>query len=110
MTTQAKLSRKPQTALQILGTRLLGHSAIYAGGTALSMAFAVVNLAVLTRLLDRSEFGKLAVLTLYSGLLTVLCNLGTVQGTLQSAYYGGSVGEGADEEDDLSDALPRTAT
>src|SRR4051794_36768844 len=110
MTTQANLSRKPQTALQVLGTRLLGHSAIYAAGTVLSMAFAVVNLALVTRLLERSEFGKLAVLTLYAGLLTVLCNLGTVQGTLQSAYYGGSVGEGADEEDDLGEALPQHAT
>ena len=54
------------------------------------MAFAVVNLAVLTRLLDPSAFGALAILTLYSGLITLLCNLGTVQGTMASAYSGGA--------------------
>ncbi len=89
----------PVTPLQILASRLLGHTALYAAGTVLSMGFAVVNLAVLTRLLATSAFGALAILTLYSGLITLFCNLGTVQGTMASAYSGGAVGEGLDDED-----------
>lgn len=85
--------------LQILASRLLGYTAVYATGTVLTLAFAVVNLAVLTRLLDPSAFGALAILTLYSGLITLVCNLGTVQGTMASAYSGGAVGEGMDDED-----------
>ena len=46
--------RRAPSPLQTLATRLLGHTALYASGTVLSMAFAVVNLAVLTRLLDPS--------------------------------------------------------
>jgi O-antigen/teichoic acid export membrane protein len=98
-------------ALDILASRLIGHTAIYASGTAFSMAFAVVHLAVMTRLLDPSLFGALAILTLYSGLITLLCNLGTVQGTMASAFSGGAVGDGGADDDDgleLADTRPAT--
>lgn len=89
-----KRGRRAPSPLQTIAARLLGHTAIYTFGIALSVFLAVVNLAVLTRLLDPSEFGELAILTLYSGLITLLCNLGIVQGTMVSAYSGGAVGEG----------------
>ena len=50
---------------------------------------AMVQVAVLTRLLEPGTFGRFAVLLFYSGLITLVCNLGVVQGSLAAGSAGG---------------------
>lgn len=83
-----------------LGRRLARFAAVYSLGTAATWVIGIAQIALLTRLMPQAEFGTLAILVVYSGLVTLLCNLGVVQGTVISAY-------GGDEEtDDVDDAEP----
>jgi len=87
------------TALETLAARIGRHGTIYGAGTASALVFGLVQVAVLTRLLDLAEFGQLAILLVFSGLLTIVYNLGTLQGSLSRVF--GSTGGGDDEGADL---------
>ena len=92
--------RTPLSPLGTLVRRLVGHTSIYAAGAVLGLVLAMAQIAVLTRLLAPATFGRFAVLLFYSGLVTLVCNLGVVQGSLAS---GSSGGYSADDEFDAED-------
>jgi O-antigen/teichoic acid export membrane protein len=73
------------------GRRLGRDAGIYAAGFAVTLAISLVSVAILTRYLDPAEFGQLAVLLFFAALLTVLYNLGSLQGSLSWVF--GSSGE-----------------
>jgi O-antigen/teichoic acid export membrane protein len=82
--------------------RLGRHSAIYAAGTSSALVLGLVQVVVLTRLLDLATFGQLAILLAVSALLTVAYNLGTLQGSMR--YVFGTAGDdGIDEGGAVAD-------
>jgi O-antigen/teichoic acid export membrane protein len=81
------------TKLSRLGVKLSRHAGIYAGGRVLILILGLANVAVLTRFLPPSVFGELAIFLVFASLLTILYNLGTLQGTFMWVY-------GAAEDDD----------
>ena len=70
------------------------HSGLYLAAGAVTLLSGLVNVAVLTRELSPGEFGRLAILLVAGSLLTVLLNLGTLQGTM-ALVYGSVDGEDA---------------
>jgi O-antigen/teichoic acid export membrane protein len=76
------------------------HTAIYAASFGVGIALQLVNLGILTRYLSPSEFGKLGIALVAAALLTVLYNLGSLQGALSWAF-------GASDEGELDDATRR---
>lgn len=78
------------------GRRLTRDAALYAVGSGVTLAISLVAVAVLTRYLSPGEFGELAVLLFFSALLSVLYNLGFLQGSL-IAVFGSAGEEEADE-------------
>jgi O-antigen/teichoic acid export membrane protein len=87
-----------------VGTRFAGrigrHAAAYGAGSVSTAGAAIVSVAVFTRYLDPSEFGKMAVLTTVSMIVTLLANLTILPGTMRRTY--GTTGDGeidvADED------------
>ena len=76
------------------------HTAIYAASFGVGIVLQLVNLGVLTRYLSPSEFGKLGLALVAAALLTVLYNLGVLQGALSWAF-------GASDEGEVDEAAPR---
>lgn len=91
--------------LHTLGVRLAGHISIYVIGALLSSVYSVAQIAVLTRVLPVDGYGRLAVLVLYSGLVTTFCNVGFVTGTMLSLPFssGGGGGDGDEDGDEVED-------
>lgn len=94
------------TATTRFGASLSRHTAIYGFGSAIGLLLSLVNLAVLTRLLEPSEYGRLALLIVFSGLLTILLNLAVLRGML-SHVYGGGDEEVGDDGDGAAGARDR---
>ncbi|MGH2945010.1 MAG: lipopolysaccharide biosynthesis protein [Solirubrobacteraceae bacterium] len=88
------LSRSRSDVFVLFGSRISRDTAIYVAGTAAVLPFSLVTVAVLTRFLDPSEYGDLAVMFVFASLLTVVYNLGSLQGTLMWVF--GSSGEDVD--------------
>jgi O-antigen/teichoic acid export membrane protein len=80
-------------SLLSLGRRIGRHSGVYASGSVATFFFALVNVAVLTRLLPIEEYGLLAVYLFFATFLTILYNLGSLQG-----IFGWVFGAGDGEE------------
>jgi O-antigen/teichoic acid export membrane protein len=80
-------------SLVLFGRRLGRHVGVYAGSHVGIFLFGMVNLAVLTRLLPIEEFGRLAVYLVLATMLTMLYNLGSLQGTLIAVFGAGGAGE-----------------
>ena len=81
---------KPQSAL---ASRLGRHASVYICGSVAVFALSLLNVVVLTRFLAPAEFGRLGVLLVFASMLTVLYNLGSLQGTFRHVF-----GSSADEE------------
>ncbi len=92
-------------SLVIFGRRLGRHVGVYAGSHVGVFLFGMVNVAVLTRLLPIEEFGRLAVYLLLAGMLTVLYNLGSLQGIFISVFGAGGADEDLGIEEDEGEAL-----
>jgi O-antigen/teichoic acid export membrane protein len=56
----------------------------------------IANVAILTRFLSPTEYGRLALLLVFSSFITVLCNLGSLQGSF-SAGFGSQEGPAVEE-------------
>ncbi len=84
-------SGKRSDVLIQFGSRIGRDTVVYALGTAIVLPFSLVTVAVLTRYLTPAEYGQLAVLFVFSGLLTTLYNVGSLQGTLMWVF--GSSGD-----------------
>lgn len=87
-------------AFSRLGARVGRHASVYALGSGITLVFGLASVAALTRLLPTHDYGRLAILFVFAGVVTVFLNLGSLQGTF-SWVFGGS-----DEEidNDLDDA------
>jgi O-antigen/teichoic acid export membrane protein len=82
--------------LSKLASRIGRHTLIYAGGWMATFAFSFVNVIVLTQFLAVEAFGRLAVLLVLSASLTLLYNLGLLQGSFMWVF--GSAGEDAGDD------------
>jgi O-antigen/teichoic acid export membrane protein len=73
-----------------IGTRFAGrvsrHAAAYGAGSFASALAALVSVAVFTRYLDPTEFGKMAVLTVVATIVTMLASLTILPGTMRRLY------------------------
>jgi O-antigen/teichoic acid export membrane protein len=84
-----------------LGVRVTHDAGIYISGAVITLFLALVNVAVITRFLDPAEFGELALLLTFAALLTVLYNLGTLQGTFMWVF-------GSSGEEEVDDDAPQS--
>jgi O-antigen/teichoic acid export membrane protein len=80
-----------------MATRLGRDSAVYAVGSFGALALGFVNLAIVSRFLSPSQYGDLAVLLILSAGLTIVLNLGSLQGTFLWVF--GSAGDDAADDD-----------
>lgn len=85
-----------------LGMQMGRHAAVYGLGAFLRVFLSLVTVAVVTRFLDPAAFGRFSLLLLFSAGLTILYNLGSLQGTFMRVF--GSTGEEEIEDDDSSQA------
>src|SRR5215212_9749672 len=88
------MSRRSVGPLARYGSRLGHQTILYSSSSVATFVFAVATLAVLTRYLTLEEFATLALLNLFATFLTVLYNLGSLQGTLLAVFGEGEEGVG----------------
>lgn len=91
-----------------VGTRYAGrigrHATAY-GAAAISATLAgLVSVAVFTRFLDPTEFGKMAVLSTVATIVTMIATLGVMQGTMRR-IYGTSGDEEVGETEEAAEAV-----
>ena len=84
--------------METLATRIGHHSLVYLTTSVVTVLGGLVSLAVQTRYLKPAEFGTLAVLYVFSTILTLVFNAGSLQGTFSWAF--GSTGDDDTELDD----------
>ena len=72
----------------LFGSRISRDTAIYVAGTAAVLPFGLVTIAVLTRYLSPSEYGELAIVFVFAGLLTTIYNIGSLQGVMMWVFGG----------------------
>jgi len=65
------------------------HTLIYGAGWIATFALSLINVIVVTSYLNVAEFGRLALLLVISAMLTVIFNLGVLQGVFIWAYGAG---------------------
>jgi O-antigen/teichoic acid export membrane protein len=82
-----------------LAGRLSRHSAAYLTVAAVNLALGLISIVVFTRVLSPHEYGQLAVLLFFQSWMTVVINLGSLQGTLSWAV-GASIDEDGVQFDD----------
>jgi O-antigen/teichoic acid export membrane protein/DNA-binding CsgD family transcriptional regulator len=87
----------------VFGVKLARHLSVYVLGSFAVLIISFVYVYELTRLLDRGEFGALSLLVFWASLLTLIFNLGSMQGTMRVVF--GSTGDD-DVEDDAEDIDP----
>ncbi len=89
------MSAVQSSPMAVFGRRLGAHAGVYAASHVGIFLFGMVNVAVLTRVLPIVEFGQLAVYLMLTAMLTMLYNLGSLQGVLMAVF---GVGGGDEEE------------
>jgi len=89
------------SALTEFGSRVGRNAGIYTIGSAIGVALGLVNLVVLTRFLDPSEFGLYALYLTLAALLTLIYGLVWFKGSIRLVFGGD------DEDDDEEDAEER---
>ena len=85
---------------EAFGLRLSRDTSTYLVSAVVTFFLALISIIVVTRFLTPAEFGELALLLTFAAFLTVIYNVGTLQGTF--SYVFGSAGE--EEVDDEADA------
>lgn len=93
--------------LSLLAGRVGRHTTVYGATAALQLALGLASLALLTRYLDPADFGHMAVLLFFASLLTMVYNLGTLQGTFRWVFGGGDDEDGLVEGDEPAGAFDR---
>ncbi len=93
------------TALAQLAARIGRHSVLYGLAAGATVVVGLASVAVLTRLIEPAEYGRLAVLFFGSSLLVVVYNLGSLQGT-NRATFGALDDEGDDIDSRDADRRP----
>ena len=85
---------------EAFGLRLSRDATTYLMGAVITFFLALISIIVVTRFLTPAEFGDLALLLTFAAFLTVIYNVGILQGTF--TYVFGSAGE--EEVDDEAEA------
>jgi O-antigen/teichoic acid export membrane protein len=93
----------------VLGAQVVRYSSIFSGGLVVTNLLAFASTIVVAHLLSPAEFGQFALLLFLAGLLNLVFNLGSKQGTMRRVY-GADDDEDDDDEDDqeLSEASQRS--
>jgi O-antigen/teichoic acid export membrane protein len=101
---------RPGGSGAVLGARVVRYSSIFAGGLIVTNLIAFASTIVLAHLLGPAEFGQLALLLFLAGLLTLIFNLGSKQGTIRRVFGADDDEDDDDEDDDseLSEASQRS--
>jgi O-antigen/teichoic acid export membrane protein len=96
--------RKDSRAGEAWGAALTRDTSIYVIGAVIGFVLALISIAVVTRFLSVPQFGQLALLLTFAAFLTIIYNVGTLQGTF--VWVFGSAGEEdiADEDVESSQA------
>lgn len=89
----------------ILGTQALRYSGIQGGLLAAANALTLASVLVVAFFLGPAEFGRYGLLLFFAGLLNILFNLASKQGTLKRVF--GTAGD--DDEDDEEEEEEPTA-
>jgi stage V sporulation protein B len=98
---EPKRRRKDPRAGEAWGAALTRDTSIYVIGAVIGFFLALVSIAVVTRFLSVAEFGQLALLLTFAAFLTIIYNVGVLQGTFLWVF--GSAGE-EDVEDDSGES------
>jgi O-antigen/teichoic acid export membrane protein len=93
--------RKDPRAGEAWGAALTRDTSIYVIGAFIGFFLALISIAVVTRFLSVAEFGQLALLLTFAAFLTIIYNVGTLQGTFLWVF--GSAGE-EDVEDESGES------
>ncbi|HSJ18474.1 MAG TPA: oligosaccharide flippase family protein [Solirubrobacterales bacterium] len=101
---------RPGGSGAVLGARVIRYSSIFTGGLVVTNLIAFASTIVLANLLSPAEFGQLALLLFLAGLLTLIFNLGSKQGTIRRVFGADDDEDDDDEDDDggLSEASQRS--
>jgi O-antigen/teichoic acid export membrane protein len=99
-----KKKRKDSRAGEAWGAALTRDTSIYVIGALIGFVLALISIAVVTRFLTVAQFGQLALLLTFAAFVTIIYNVGTLQGTF--VWVFGSAGEEdiADENVESSQA------
>jgi O-antigen/teichoic acid export membrane protein len=88
-----------------VGARFAGrigrHAGVYGVASISMLLSGLVSVAVFTRFLDPSEFGKMAVLSTVATLITMIATLGVMQGAMRRIY-------GTTGDDEVGDVDPES--
>lgn len=90
----------------ILGTQALRYSGIQGGLLASANALTLASVLVVAFFLGPAEFGRYGLLLFFAGLLNILFNLASKQGTLKRVF--GTAGDDDEDEED-EDGQPTAA-
>jgi len=100
---------RPGGSAAVLGAQVVRYSSIFSGGLVLTNLLAFASTIVLANLLDPAEFGQFALLLFLAGLLNLLFNLGSKQGTMRRVFGADDDEDDDDEDDDeLAEASQRS--
>jgi O-antigen/teichoic acid export membrane protein len=105
----AKSESRPGGSGAVLGAQVVRYSSIFSGGLVVTNLLAFASTIVVAHLLGPAEFGQLALLLFLAGLLNLVFNLGSKQGTMRRVF-GADDDEDDDEAEDeeLSEASQRS--
>ena len=93
-------------AMTLFGQAAVRDGAIFALGMAAIVPVGMVSIAVTTRYLSPSEYGQLAVLFAVASIVTIVCGLGFVTGTML-ATYGAADGDDGDADEPVQIGGPQ---
>jgi len=79
-------------------SRVGGHSLVYILAAFTAVFAGLASVVVLTRFLQPAEYGQLAILLAWASILTVVFNIGSLQGT--NAWVFGAAGEDGETADE----------
>ena len=88
MSDAGKSETRPGGSGAVLGAQVVRYSSIFSGGLVVAHLLAFVSTIVLAHLLDPADFGQLALLLFLAGLLNLVFNLGSKQGTMRRVFGG----------------------
>lgn len=95
----------PYRAIVELGSRLSRDTLLYTAGTSLALPIGLATTAFLTRSFQVAQYGELAVLFAFAGLMTIVLNLVYLQGPLLLVFL--HVDAAASLDPDVVDAATR---
>jgi O-antigen/teichoic acid export membrane protein len=101
---------RPGGSGAVLGAQVVRYSSIFSGGLVVTNLLAFASTIVVAHLLSPAEFGQFALLLFLAGLLNLVFNLGSKQGTMRRVFGADDDEDDDDEDEDegLSDASQRS--